>query len=219
VPVEPDIGPLARRMMQIVENDGRELLAANLLLRSRGLVEEARRRFRDSLDSRAWQIVDRYSWGAGGAAALTPFPLVDLVAGCAISSKMVLDLARVYRQEIDTDVAVKLLGELGKSLLAILGTSAALPALTAAVGSLLKTVPGVGTLAGGALQGLVLALVTRWIGAVFIQYFRNEMQQPQGGLAGLAQRQWERVTSIPELRRLISAARNRLNTEPDGNSQ
>jgi small GTP-binding protein len=219
VPVEPDIAPLARRMMQIVQHDGRELLAANLLLRSRGLVEEARRRFRDALDSRAWQIVDRYSWGAGGAAALTPFPLVDLVAGCAISSKMVLDLARVYRQEIDTDVAVKLLGELGKNLLAILGTSAALPAVTAAVGSLLKTVPGVGTLAGGALQGVVVALVTRWIGAVFIEYFRNEMQQPHGGLAGLAQRQWERVTSIAELQRLISAARNRLTTEPDDSSQ
>jgi small GTP-binding protein len=210
VPVDRDIAPLARRMMQIVEHDGRELLTANLLLQSRGLVEEARRRVRESLDRRAWQIVDRYTWGAGGAAALSPFPVVDLVAGCAISTKMVLDLARVYRQEIDADVAVRLLGELGKDLIAILGTSAALPAVTAAVGSLLKTVPGAGTIAGGALQGIVLALVTRWIGAVFVEYFRNEMQRPEGGLAALARRQWERLTSVSELRRLINAARNQL---------
>jgi small GTP-binding protein len=209
VPVNPDIASLARRMMQIVEHDGRELLAANLLVRSRGLVEEARRRVRESLDTRAWQVVDRYTWGAGGAAALSPFPVIDLVAGCAISTKMVLDLARIYRQEADTDVAVKLLGELGKNLLAILGTSAALPAVTAAVGSLLKTVPGAGTIAGGALQGIVIALVTRWIGAVFIEYFRREMESPEGGLTGLARRQWDRVTSVAELRRLISAARNR----------
>jgi small GTP-binding protein len=215
VPVDPDIAALARRMMQIVKHDGRELLAANLLVRSRGLVEEARHRVRESLDSRAWQVVDRYTWGAGGAAALSPFPLVDLVAGCAISTKMVLDLARIYRQEIDTDVAVKLLGELGKNLLAILGTSAALPAVTAAVASLLKTVPGAGTIAGGALQGIVVALVTRWIGAVFIEYFRNEMQTPEGGLTGLARRQWERITSVAELRRLINIARNRLSDKED----
>jgi small GTP-binding protein len=210
VEVEPDISLLARRMMQIVEHDGRELLAANLLLRSRGLVEEARRRVRESLDSRARQVVDRYMWGAGGAAALSPLPLVDLVAGCAISSKMVVDLARVYRQEMDADAAIKLLGELGKNLLAILGTSAALPAVTAVVGSLLKTVPGIGTIAGGALQGIVIALVTRWIGAIFIEYFRNEMQRPEGGFSGLARRQWQRVTSVAELRRLIGLARTRL---------
>ena len=210
VVVEPDIAALARRMMQIVEHDGRELLAANLLLRSRGLVEEARRRVRESLDQHAWQVVDRYMWGAGGAAALCPLPVVDLVAGCAISTKMVLDLAQVYRQEIDADAAVKLLGEMGKNLLAVLGTSAALPAVTAAVASLLKTVPGVGTVAGGALQGIVLALVTRWIGAVFVEYFRHEMQRPEGGLSGLARRQWDRLTSVAELRRLINAARERF---------
>ena len=49
--------------------------------------------------------------------------------------------------------------------------------------SLLKTVPGVGTIAGGFLQGLVQALVTRWIGGVFIEYFSDEMRQPEGGLA------------------------------------
>src|SRR5262245_54704480 len=44
VPVEPDIGPLARRMMDIVERDGRDLLLANLLLQSRGLVDESKER-------------------------------------------------------------------------------------------------------------------------------------------------------------------------------
>ncbi len=78
VPVSPDIGPLAERLMQVVRGEGESLLLANLLLQSRGLVEEARNRVRQALDRRAWQIVDRYTWGAAGAAALSPFPLVDL---------------------------------------------------------------------------------------------------------------------------------------------
>jgi small GTP-binding protein len=207
IEVAPDIGPLAERMQKILRGGGESLLLANLLLQSRGLVEEAKQRVRESLDRRAWQVVDRYMWGAGGAAALSPFPLVDLAAGCAISSKMVVDLARVYRQDIDMESAVKLLGELGKNLLAILGVSAATPAVASLVASLLKTVPGAGTIAGGLLQGIVQALVTRWIGAVFISYFRDEMRTPQGGLTGLARREWQRVTSVAELRKLIKTAR------------
>jgi small GTP-binding protein len=209
VQVEADIEPLARRMMQLVRRDGSDLLLANLLLQSRGLVE----RVRQSLDRRAWQIVDRYMWGAGAAAALSPWPLVDLAAGCGVSTKMVIDLARVYRQDVDLETAVHLLGQMGKNLIAVLGTSAAAPAVASVVASLLKTVPGVGTIAGGMLQGIVQALVTRWIGAVFIGYFANEMQTPEGGLASLARREWERLTTVNELRKLVNTAREKLSHE------
>ena len=43
----------------------------------------------------------------------------------------------------------------------------ATPAIGSAVASLLKTVPGVGTIAGGVLQGLVQALVFMLLTAVF----------------------------------------------------
>ena len=46
---------------------------------------------------------------------------------------MVVDLARVYRQDVDIDAAVRLLGELGKNLLAILGVSAVTPAVASIV--------------------------------------------------------------------------------------
>jgi small GTP-binding protein len=215
VDVPVDISPLADRMMAIVEKDGRDLLLANLLLQSRGLVSSARKRVEDSLDQRAAKIVDRYMWGAGGAAALTPFPLIDLVAGFAISTKMVVDLGHVYRQDIDLDSALKLLGELGKNLLSIMGATAATPLVAAGVGSLLKTVPGVGTIAGQLLQGVVQALITRWIGAVFMVYFRNQMQQPEGGLTALARREWERLTTIDELRRLVTSARRNFKDEDE----
>jgi uncharacterized protein (DUF697 family) len=216
IDVEPDIGPLAERMMHIVRHDGRDLLLANLLLQSRGLVEEAKRRVQDSLDRRAREIVEKHAWGAGGAAALSPFPVVDLATGCAISTKMVLDLARVYRQDVDLTVAVNLLGQQGKTLLAVLGTSATTPIVSSVVASLLKTVPGVGTIAGGTLQGVVQVLVTRWIGAIFIEYFKNEMQEPTGGMAALARQQWQQLTSVAELRKLVQAARAQLtDAEPE----
>jgi len=210
VEVPPDISPLADRLMHVVRREGPDILLANLLLQSRGLVEEARQKAQAALDRRAWQLVERYTWGAGGAAALSPTPVLDLLAGSAITAKMVVDLAGIYRQDVDFNMAVQLLGQLGKNLIAILGVSAATPAVVSGVASVLKTVPGAGTIAGGVLQGVVQAIVTRWIGAVFIEYFRNEMQQPEGGLSALARRQWQHVTSLVELHRFVQEARTKL---------
>src|SRR5690606_8106730 len=114
--VPADITPLASRMLEVLRSDGRDLLLANLLLQSRGMVEEARQRVKASLERTAWMVVVIYTWGAGSAAALSPFPLVDLAAGCAISTKLVIGLAKVYGQEMGVKAAVNLLGHLGKNL-------------------------------------------------------------------------------------------------------
>jgi hypothetical protein len=144
-------------------------------------------------------------WQAGAAAALSPLPVVDVVAGVGITSHMVLQLARVYRQSIDLDTAGRLLAELGKQLVSVAGANVAGPATAAAVASSLKTIPGAGTIAGGVLQGLVQVVVTRWIGSVFIEYFRNEMRTPTGDLASLARAEWAKVTAKEELARIVKS--------------
>jgi uncharacterized protein (DUF697 family) len=200
-------------MMSIVQRDGRQLLLGNLLLQSRGLVDEAKERVLASLDERADEVINKYMWAAGGAAAINPFPLLDLAGGSAITVKMVLDLANVYSQKIDADTIVTLLGQLGKNLVAMVGATAAAPALGAAIGSILKTVPGIGTIAGGVVQGLTQAIVTRWIGRVFCDYFRNEMRTPPGGIAELARKEWTAVTQPEQLRKLIQLGREKLTGE------
>ncbi|MEM7454480.1 MAG: GTP-binding protein [Planctomycetota bacterium] len=215
VEIAPDISALADRMVKIVKQDGKDLLMANLLLQSRGMVEKARTHVQDALDDRAWDIVEKYMWTAGGVSALSPFPMVDLAAGSAISTKMIVDLADVYQQQVDLHNAAKWLGEMGKKLIGLLGAHGAAVAVTSVVASLIKGVPIAGTIAGGVMQGAVQALITKWIGAVFIEYFRNEMQTPEGGLAGLARRQWELVTAADELRKLVQSARQKLSGEDD----
>ena len=213
VPVPPDISPLACRMLQIVSADGRDLLLANVLLRSRGLVDDAHRLVEEALDKQARDAIDRYTWASGAAAALSPLPLLDLFASSAFTVKMVLDLARIYRQPLDFDIAVNLLSQLGKNLIAILGVNAAAPFVTVAIASLLKTVPIAGTITGGALQGIVQALVTRWIGLVFQDYLKSEMKLPPEGLANLARRQWQQLTSPAELLKFLQEARSKLQSK------
>ena len=210
----PDIEPLAKRMLALIQRDGHDLLLANLLLQSRGLITEARDRVQAALDARATGIIESHTWAAGGAAALSPTPVLDLLAGSAITVRMVVELARAYRQEVDVEIAMRLLGQLGKNLIAILGVSAATPAVSTAVAQMLKMVPGAGTIAGGVLQGIVQAMVTRWIGRVFQQYFKQEMRTPPEGLAEIAREQWRRLTSLAELRQFVTSARSKLFQPP-----
>jgi uncharacterized protein (DUF697 family) len=102
---------------------------------------------------------------------------------------------------------------MGKNLIATLGVAGLTPAVASQVATLLKVVPGAGMIAGGLLQGIVQALVTRWIGYVFTEYFKNEMKVPEGGLAGLARRQWQQLTSLGELHRFVVEARSRLTAD------
>ncbi len=81
------------------------------------------------LDEEADRVINRYMWAAGGVAAVNPVPLLDLAGGSAVTVKMVLDLAGVYKQKIDADTVIEILSQLGKNLLAMLGASAAAPAL------------------------------------------------------------------------------------------
>jgi hypothetical protein len=53
-------------------------------------------------------------------------------------------------------------------------------------------------IAVGALQGFVQALVTRWIGGIFVEYFKTEMTLPTSGLSNLARREWQKLTSPAE---------------------
>lgn len=123
---------------------------------------------------------------------------------------MVVDLARVYRQPLDADAAVAMLAQLSKNLLAMVGATAAAPVAASLIGSMLKTVPGVGTLAGGLVQGVSQALITRWVGNVFVRYLQNEMQPPPGGLVETARAEWRQLTTPDALRRLISLGREQL---------
>jgi hypothetical protein len=63
------------------------------------------------------------------------------------------------------------------------------------------------------LQGLVQVLVTRWIGGVFIAYFRNEMNEKATDWASLARAQWSRVTQAEELAKLVKTGLARLGSK------
>lgn len=212
VEVEPNIDQLATRILAVVKKDGRDLLLGNLLLRAHALADDARERVRAHMDRRAAEVVDSNMWQAGAAAALVPVPVLDFAASSAVLVRMTLELARVYGQPMTLDAAGKLCRELGKNLVGVIGTAAIVPTVAATVASALKSVPGVGTLAGGALQGVVQALIARWVGVVMCEHFRSGMKPREGSIAELARAKWTEVTQPSALAAHLKASLTHLST-------
>ena len=119
-------------------------------------------------DEQASQLVDRYSlWS--GAAGLIPIPIVDVAAVGGVQIQMLRKLSEIY--------GVPFSDNMGKSVLASLAGSL-IPASTATttamgVGSLMKGIPGLGTIVGALTMPAFSAGATYIIGKVFIQHFAS----------------------------------------------
>jgi len=119
-------------------------------------------------DEAASKLVDRFSlWS--GAAGLVPIPIVDIAAVGGVQLQMLRRLSEIY--------GVPFSDNLGKSVIASLAGSV-LPASAATttamgVGSVMKGLPGVGTVIGALTMPVVSAGATYLIGKVFIQHFAS----------------------------------------------
>jgi uncharacterized protein (DUF697 family) len=114
------------------------------------------------------ELVDRFSlWS--GAAGLIPIPLVDMAAVGGVQLQMLRRLSEIY--------GVPFSDNRGKSIIASVA-GAIIPASTATTtamtfSSLLKGLPGIGTMAGALSMPVFSAGVTYVIGRVFIKHFAS----------------------------------------------
>jgi len=113
---------------------------------------------------RASQLVDRLSlWS--GAAGLIPVPLVDMAAVGGVQFYMLRRLSEIYEIPFSENR--------GKSIVTSLAGAMAPASLATATGSLIKGLPGIGTMIGALTMPIASAGATWVIGNVFIQHFAS----------------------------------------------
>lgn len=111
----------------------------------------------------AQPIVQKYTTAAV-LAAVVPLPAVDIAAVTAIQLQLLRSLARLYEVPFSEN--------LGKALVAsLLGGLGTVAVGTGVVGSLLKVIPGIGTLLGPLAVPATAGAATCAVGRVFIQHF------------------------------------------------
>jgi len=113
----------------------------------------------------AIQTVKRYMWWSG-AAGLVPIPVVDVIAVSGVQLKMLADMSKIYDLPFEASRGKMIIG----SLMGYVLPSALSFGL---IGSLIKGIPLVGTLAGEPAMALFSAAYAWALGTVFIQHFES----------------------------------------------
>jgi GTPase len=150
----PNIEPLKVRILEVLEREGKALLAVNSAIfaaDSSDKLVAIKARLRHKAADR---LILRYAAAKAAAVALTPVPVVDIAGGTLIDVKMIHGLATVYgirltRSRVD---------ELLKSIAISAGWVTAGEVTTHIVAGLLKaTTLGMSTLLTAPIQGMAAA--------------------------------------------------------------
>jgi uncharacterized protein (DUF697 family) len=183
---DPDIMPLIRRLVAVLRAEGEDLVADNILLQSQRLGEKARYLIDAQRRRQAGKIVDRFQWISAGVIAVTPLPVVDLLATAAINAQMVVEIGRLYGCEINLERGRELAISLGKTLASLGIVKGAITIVATALEFSLG-----GLIVGRAIQGVSAAYLTRIAGKSFIEYFRHNQDWGDGGMTEVVQRQFQ----------------------------
>lgn len=183
---EPEIIPLIKRLAAVLRAEGEDLIADNILLQSQRLGEEARKLIDRQRRRQADKIIDRYQWIGAGAVAVTPLPVVDMLAVAAINAQMVIEIGRVYGCELNSERGKELALSLGKTAISLGIVKGAIELIARALQLNVATY-----LVGKAIQGVTAAYLTRIGGKSFIEYFRHDQDWGDGGITEVVQRQFQ----------------------------
>ncbi|MBD1921307.1 DUF697 domain-containing protein [Microcoleus sp. FACHB-831] len=183
---DPDVMPLIRRMAAVLRAEGEDLVADNILLQSQRLGEEARRLLDAQRRRQAEKIVERFQWIGAGVIAVTPLPVVDLLATAAVNAQMVVEIGRVYGCDLNVERGRELALSLGKTLASLGIVQGAIQLLSTALQLSVAAYP-----IGKAIQGVTAAYLTRIAGKSFIEYFRHDQDWGDGGITEVVQRQFQ----------------------------
>ena len=183
---EPDIVPLIKRLAAILRAEGDDLLADNILLQSQRLGEEARKLIDRQRKRQADGVIEKYQWIGAGVIAVTPLPVVDMLATAAVNAQMVVEIGKIYGCELNTDRGRELAMSLGKTLVSLGVVKGAVQLFSTALQLNIATY-----LVGKAIQGISAAYLTRIAGKSFVEYFRHDQDWGDGGITEVVQKQFQ----------------------------
>lgn len=166
---KPQLEKLTERLSYLVEKETSALVLTTALRQAKALQTTTQELLNGQRRSRAMPIVEQMQWIAATSAFASPLPSLDLLAATAINGQMIVDLGAVYGQKFSMEQAKTAAGTLAE-LLVKLGL---VELSTQALGSLLKAHAAT-YVAGGAVQGVSAAYLTRMVGISLIDFFEEQ---------------------------------------------
>lgn len=177
---EPQIEELQKALEQIMQKEGKSLLALNALVQARHAEANIARKTIELRQEEAQQIINKYARYKAIAVAINPIIVLDLIGGLIADLALIRSLSKLYGLTITTYEAGNLLrrilassgglllGEIGSSLVLGVGKSSAI--LTSGFESTGAFTVYLGT---ASLQGAIAGYGTYVIGRVAQVYLEK----------------------------------------------
>lgn len=165
----PEIQQLTQELSELLAQQNQKLVWTTSRREAILLKAEAKNCLNGVRRDRSTPIIEQYQWIAAAAAFANPVPALDILATAAINAQMVMDLGKIYQQKLSWEQAQTVAGTMG-SLMLKLGL---VELSTKAIGTVLKS-NAVTFVAGGLVQGVSAAYLTRVAALSLVEYFEQQ---------------------------------------------
>lgn len=165
----PDIQQLTQQLGEMLTQQPQQLVWATTMRKALLVKTEAKNLLNEIRRDRAVKSIEQYQWIAAAASFANPVPALDILATAAINAQMVIDLGSIYQQKFSLEQAQTVAGTMG-SLMVKLGL---VELSSKAVSTVLKT-NAITFVAGGLVQGVSAAYLTRIAGLTLVEYFQQQ---------------------------------------------
>ncbi|GBO51924.1 hypothetical protein APA_3505 [Pseudanabaena sp. lw0831] len=169
--VPPDVMQLKERIEEILSNEWEDLLIHNTHLQIKTLLQEINGAIHQERRQDATTIISRYQLIAATTVFANPIPAIDLLAGAAINTQMLIDLAKIYDRPLNFKQAQQFGLTIAQQLLQL----GCIEIATSAIASFFK-VNAITYAIGGSMQAVTAAYLTHIGGNSFVEYLE---QQPE----------------------------------------
>lgn len=191
----PEVEALRHRILEVLRQEGRSLLALNTLLFADRVQQNWLDRKLESRDQQAQDLIWQAAQAKALAVALNPFTVVDALSGLAIDVALILRLAKLYGLPLTPHKATQLLQKILLSMLSLgAGEWVAMLGLGSLKSMLGLAAPGSGGLSLGAYASVAITQATLAgmssyaIGTAARTYLaQGSTWGPQGPKAAIAQ--------------------------------
>ena len=163
------IAGLEHRLKAVLTQDQEALVWGTLWRQAIDLQQQTQKTLNQVRRTRAIPAIEQYQWIGAAAAFANPVAAIDLLAAVAISGQMLMDLSHIYQQKLSLSQAQAAAGTIGK-LMVQLGL---VELSSQAIAGLLKS-NALTYVAGGMIQGISAAYLTRLAGLSLIEYFEEQ---------------------------------------------
>lgn len=165
----PEISGLIEKLDKILTQESQQLVWATTKRKAKIITLEAKNILNQVRRESAIPVIEQYQWIAAATAFANPVPALDLLATAAINAQLIVDLSGIYQQKFSLEQGKQVAGTIAELMLKLGLVELSTKTLT----TILKS-NAVTFVAGGAVQGVSSAYLTRVAGMSLVEYFQSQ---------------------------------------------